>query len=541
MREIVMSQKKKFLKISQFNTKNTPLWTGDKKDIIVIGSGIGGMASGALFAHKGHRVTVLEQHEKLIGGHGRWLTFQGLKFSMGPQYVWDFNEGELGDRFLEYLNIKKTNPFLLMTEDGFEKIFIGHQYFDSNSFYCTFKVPLGMDRFRDHLADLFPEEKGNINRLFNDMTGIYNAYKSFFSDNINKEGRVFIATRFLLAGEAPFSLKAKMGKVLFQSLKDWFDSYGISSIVRRIIYGHGGIFAESESEMSALAFIIGTGNYHKGARYPKKGFHHLFGSMASIIKKNGGSVQTGKKVVRLITGDDIVKRVVCEDGSEYSCDYIFSDISPRRTDALLNKNPAKFEYTPSHSIPTICIGFKKGLKAIPEMKGRNYWWQDGNEVNYHTPDVTRPPSMLFINSPTANGFTASTGKDLDALVLFCPGNYAQEKTIYDAGAAEVKKFKKKLAGDVVEILDRNVFPGIKSKMVFAEVISSIDIEKDTGCEMGSAYGRRMSVKEVLKGTVDDSDSPVNLYNVSSTKNFPGIAEGIFTATFLLEELTGECF
>lgn len=310
-------------------------------------------------------------------------------------------------------------------------------------------------------------------------------------------------------------------------------------MVKRILYGHGGIFAESESEMSALAFIVGTGNYHKGARYPKKGFHHFFESLGSVIKKKGGFIKTGKKAVRLVTENNNVTSVVCEDGSEFTCDFLFSDISPRLTDALLEKSPEKFEYSPSHSIPTVCIGFKKGLKELTGMKGRNYWWQDGHEVEYHSPDVTSPPRMLFINSPTANGFTASTNRDLDALVLFCPGNYKQEKEIYSRGSAEVKKFKKKLAGDVVDILDRNVFPGIKSKLVFAEVISSVDIENDTGCEMGSAYGRRMSVKEILKGTIEETTAPSNLYNVSSTKNFPGIAEGISTASLLLEELTGK--
>lgn len=108
-------------KFPLFNIKNTPLWSDEKKNIVVIGSGIGGIASGALFAKIGHKVNVLEMHKKLIGGHGRWLTFKGLKFSMGPQYVWEFNDGELGDRYLKFLDIKKTNPFLLMAQDGFEK------------------------------------------------------------------------------------------------------------------------------------------------------------------------------------------------------------------------------------------------------------------------------------------------------------------------------------------------------------------------------------------------------------------------------------
>jgi len=70
-----------------FSTTETELWTEEKKRIVVIGSGIGGMASAALFSKTGHRVTVLEMNNELIGGHARWLTIGGIKFSMGPQYV----------------------------------------------------------------------------------------------------------------------------------------------------------------------------------------------------------------------------------------------------------------------------------------------------------------------------------------------------------------------------------------------------------------------------------------------------------------------
>jgi len=58
--------------------------------------------------------------------------------------------------------------------------------------------------------------------------------------------------------------------------------------------------------------------------------------------------------------------------------------------------------------------------------------------------------------------------------------------IYEAGAQAIQKFKTKLADDIVDILEKNVFPGIKSKLLFVEILSSLDIEKDTGGELGNA-------------------------------------------------------
>jgi phytoene dehydrogenase-like protein len=496
------------------------------------------MSSGALFAKIGHQVSVLEMNQELIGGHGRCLTVQGMSYSMGPQYVWEFGEGKLGDRFLKHLDIKDANPFLPMQSDGFERFFIGGRKGAGNYFTADFKVPLGLDNFRNALKDLFPEEGGRLDVLFDEMISIYHTYKSFFRENSATEGRFLLATKFLATSTIPLSMKVKLAHCLTISVKEFFDQFRINNLLRRILYGHGGIFAENESEMSAIAYIIGTGNYHTGAWYPKKGFAHFFDSLSSVIRGNGGSVETGKKAVRLETKDNHVTEVICEDGSSYACDFVFSDISPRLTHALWSRGTDDYDYTPSHSIPTCCIGLEGGLQSIAEMKGRNYWWQDGNEVDYKNCDITAAPQMLFIASPSANGFGKAKENTNDSLVVFCPGNYRREKMIYESGAQAIQQFKTKLADDIVDILEKNVFPGMKSKLLFVEIRSSMDIEKETGGESGNAYGRRLTVKEILKGAIEEKDCPQNLYNVSATKHSPGIAAGVFTAGLLLYELTG---
>ncbi|RJP86596.1 MAG: NAD(P)/FAD-dependent oxidoreductase [Desulfobacteraceae bacterium] len=527
------------LTIPFFRTKDQSLWNGASRNIVVVGSGIGGMASGALFAKIGHKVTVLELNDNLIGGHGRCVSHGDLKFSMGPQYVWEFGDGQIGDRFLRFLGLKESNPFLPMQRDGFERIFIGGQKNSKNYCCVNFRVPLGLNPFRWELIALFPEEKDAIHSLFDDMIDIFDVYKSYFRRHYATEGRFLLATKFLLTSRVNMETKIKLGRSISMSVKDLFDQHRISPLVRRILYGHGGIFAESESDMSAIAYIVGTGNYHAGAWYPKNGFYHFFNSLASVIQSSGGSVETGKRVVRLKTEAGIVTKAVCADGSVYNCDFLFSDISPRLTAKLLGQESEDFDYNPSHSIPTCCIGVKGGLPAIADMKGRNYWWQDGNEVNYTAPDITRPPRMLFIGSPTANGFGREIETEDDGLVIFCPGNYDQEKQIYEKGPEAVKSYKQRLAADIVDILENHVFPGIHSRLAFAEIISSIDIERDTGGESGNAYGRRLTADEILKGPIKEENCPANLYNVSATKNSPGIAAGIFTAELIFEELTGQ--
>ncbi len=336
-------------------------------------------------------------------------------YSMGPQYVWE-SETAGSVTFLRYLGIKESNPFIPMNHDGFERIFIGRRSEQGNHISANFKVPLGLENFRRDLKALFPEEGERLDALFDEMISIYDTYKSFFRENSSAEGRFLLATKFLATSRIPMAMKLKVGHCIKLSVKEFFDQFHINNLLRRILYGHGGIFAENESEMSAIAYIIGTGNYHSGAWYPEKGFSHFFDSLSSVIGNNGGSVERGKKVVRLDTKDNMVTQVICEDGSRYECDFVFSDISPRLTYYLLGRGTEFYDYAPSHSIPTCCMGVEGGLQSIAEMKGRNYWWQDGNEVNYRNPDVTAPPRMLFIGSPSANGFGKAREDKNDCLV-----------------------------------------------------------------------------------------------------------------------------
>jgi phytoene dehydrogenase-like protein len=56
---------------------------GASERIVVIGGGIAGLATSALLARDGHRVTLLEARDELGGRAGRWER-HGFRFDTGP-------------------------------------------------------------------------------------------------------------------------------------------------------------------------------------------------------------------------------------------------------------------------------------------------------------------------------------------------------------------------------------------------------------------------------------------------------------------------
>lgn len=502
--------------------------------IVVIGSGIGAMASAALLTKAGHEVTVLEMNS-LIGGHARHLQRHQLKFSCGPQYVWNFQEGEVGDRFLKYLGIDQANPFHLMDSQGFETIFIGSQ----GSMQLKFAVPMGMERFSEALQKAFPKEQAAIEQCFADMIAVYHGFRAFYR-RYGISTVIGAAWDLLARMELPWRSKTRMLKAAFGTLEEWFDSYDLSDPVRRICYGHGGIFVENESTVSALLYILATGNYHRGASIPQHGFYTLFDSMKAVIESRGGAVLTDKKVTRIDCQDNKAIQVACADGSSYPLDLVISNISPRLTAKLLPTHlqiPFAYETGPSIMIALLAVrGYKH---AISPLQGRNYWWLDGQgETNYFHRDQAEPPAMLYITSHTASGFgRMADDSDLDSLTVFAAGDYAAEKLLLEARTELHDRFRALKLEQIIDLLEANIFPGLRQHLVHKELVSATDLVRDTDSEQGNIYGKRMSVHELHKGPI--SPLPVsNLYNVSATQHAAGIAAGIATAVDLHQELTG---
>ena len=76
----------------------------DRKTVIIIGSGLGGLTTGVVLAKNGYRVTVLEQNP-VPGGCLQCFTRRGVKFETGMHFVGSADEGQILNRMMRYLEI----------------------------------------------------------------------------------------------------------------------------------------------------------------------------------------------------------------------------------------------------------------------------------------------------------------------------------------------------------------------------------------------------------------------------------------------------
>src|SRR5512140_3325497 len=94
-----------------------------KPKAVVIGAGIGGIATAARLARNGFDVTVLEKNEKQ-GGRANQIVRDGHRFDVGPTLflmpeVWEETYAALGEKLCDHLDLRRIDPtYAVHFQDG---------------------------------------------------------------------------------------------------------------------------------------------------------------------------------------------------------------------------------------------------------------------------------------------------------------------------------------------------------------------------------------------------------------------------------------
>lgn len=496
-------------------------------DVIVIGSGMGGMTCAAALAKHGRRVLVLEQHY-LPGGFSHMFARKGFEWDVGVHAIGEMAPGDVPFKMLNWL----TNGQVKMVS-------LGNPY-DRFHFHDGYEIsfPDSREAFIATLKARFPEQSTRLDRYFEVV------------EEAAKQAMAFFAFKSL-----PEGVERVGNGVLHALTRNWWKSttsevlneLGIEGRLRTLLTVHWGYIGSTPDESSFPVHALTHTHFWRGAYYPEGGAKVFAAHMLGNVVDAGGLVLVRASVSEILVERGRAAGVRMSDGVEFRAPIVVSATGAKTT---VNKLvPAGYRDTAwatdiralpdSPSYVCLNLGFEGDITE-DEGAAANLWLYETWNNNHKLWDIADPTArapILYCSFPSLKDPLHKTGKKLKhtgECVTFVPWDAFQpwKDTALDARSEAYATLKKDIEDRLLAHL-RHRLPGLMKKLTYHELSTPLTTEWFTAASQGAIYGLAATPERFLCAKLRTRTPIPGFYmsgvDIGSLGVVGGISSGMLTA------------
>ena len=366
-------------------------------DVIVIGSGIGGLSCAAYLSKVGKKVLVLEQHY-IAGGCCHVFDEKGVEHETGIHYIG---------------NIEKRQQILdLITEKPIEWCKMGDSE-ERNSVYDELFIEdqhylfrAGEDNFIKDLSNRFEGEEENIREYIKLVKNV--SKKSLFFS-------IKIIQSFWIRRLLELYLKywdKDYYKYVNTSAYDVISTFTNNDELIAVLGGQFGDYGPTPKKANFFIHASIVNHYLEGGYFPKGGPSEIIKNIIPTIEKEGGRVLVGQSVSEIIIEDGCTKGVIMKNGDKIYANKVVSGVGLNNTfNRLILENDSVIKYRELINKVGNSTGFiycfvnLDGTAKELEIRDSNLWVYPNKDydklLDDFEHDIAKNPMPLFIASSSA--------------------------------------------------------------------------------------------------------------------------------------------
>ena len=453
-------------------------------DVIVIGSGIGGLCSAALLSQMGKKVLVLEQHYT-AGGFTHAYEREGYEWDVGVHYIGDMGRKSQGRGLFDYISGGQLKWAEM--DPVYDRIILGDEHFD---------FVAGKENFKNSLKQQFPDDTVAIDQYVDLVT---------------------TTTKYMAAVSQTKAMPRPLAKLMSLSSKNKFPDYALDSSYNvlkgltdnekliAVLCGQWGDHGCPPKESVFLMHALIAGHYFNGGFYPVGGASKIAETIIPQIQVSGGDVLTYADVQEILIVDDRAVGVEMVDGHCLYADYIISNAGVVNTFTKLL--PAaisdKFGYrdrvqslATSMSHGGMYIGLR-GTADELQLPKTNLWiyldQHHDENVAALRKDPSAPLPLVYVSFPSAkdpNFQRRHPGRSTIEIVIG-PCDFEQYRQwadkIWGKRGDDYEALKADLSERMLAALYKQL-PHLQGKIDYSEVSTPLSTNHFCRYKQGEAYG-----------------------------------------------------
>jgi phytoene desaturase len=488
-----------------------------KKSVIIIGSGLGGLATALRLSSKGYSVTVLEKHST-PGGRMNVIEVDGFRFDMGPSFMsmtYEFDELFDSVGIKNPVEFEELEPLYQVNFEGKEK---------------PRKIYKDLKKLQQEFADVEPNLVVKADKYLKRAGEFWHDTE----DKVVKTNFDSMLSYLLALSTVPWKHIPYLRRTIWEEVEKTFESEELRIVFSLVAFFLGATPFQTPAIYSLLNY---TEMRHNGYWRIKGGMYKLVEELVRILKERGVEFHFNTEIVGIENNNGKLYEIFDNNGKRWNADIFISnaDAASFRGQILGRKKYSEAKLDKMHwtlAPFTIYLGVKG---KVEKLEHHNYFLGSnfkGYADTIFTSSIAPQKPYYYVNVLSKSDSSCAP-EGCENIFILCP--------VPDLRFKKDWSDKDELADTIIKDLSARVEFDLEANTQVKRVLSPQDWASTLNLYKGSGLGLAHDINQIGAFRPKNKDEHFsNLYYVgASTTPGTGLPMVVISSRLVTERIEND--